>query len=121
MTATTPTALVAFLNEAARYFERRDTHGEDSAFWANAVNAENCRKAAAMITEQVTDATRLQLMWLASPALPVGGFSYSEGLEAAIDQGLVSNEASASAWLRDQLLLSLARADLAVLARAVPA
>lgn len=69
----------------------------------------------------VTDATRLQLMWLASPALPVGGFSYSEGLEAAIDQGLVSNEASASAWLRDQLLLSLARADLAVLARAVRA
>ncbi|MEX8494682.1 MAG: urease accessory protein UreF, partial [Sphaerotilus sp.] len=30
----------------------------------------------------------LQLMWLASPALPVGGFSYSEGLEAAIDAGL---------------------------------
>ena len=30
----------------------------------------------------------LQLIWLASPALPVGGFSYSEGLEAAIDQGL---------------------------------
>lgn len=69
----------------------------------------------------VTDATRLQLMWLASPALPVGGFSYSEGLEAAIDQGLVHDETSASAWLRDQLLLSLSRADLAVLARAVPA
>lgn len=69
----------------------------------------------------VTDATRLQLMWLASPALPVGGFSYSEGLEAAIDKGLVQDETSASTWLRDQLLLSLARADLAVLARAVPA
>jgi urease accessory protein len=69
----------------------------------------------------VTDATRLQLMWLASPALPVGGFSYSEALEAAIDRGLVQDEASASAWLRDQLHLSLARADLAVLARAVPA
>ena len=35
----------------------------------------------------------LQLMWLASPALPVGGFSYSEGLEAAIDAGLVRDEA----------------------------
>ncbi|HIV69977.1 MAG TPA: urease accessory protein UreF [Candidatus Aquabacterium excrementipullorum] len=69
----------------------------------------------------VPDATRLQLMWLASPALPVGGFSYSEGLEAAIDQGLVQDETSASNWLRDQLRLSLARADLAVLARAVPA
>jgi len=28
-------------------------------------------------------------MWLASPALPIGGFSYSEGLEAAVDAGLV--------------------------------
>lgn len=60
MTATNPTALVAFLNEAARYFERRDTNGEDSAFWANAVNADNCRKAAAMIAEQVAETARLE-------------------------------------------------------------
>ncbi len=64
---------------------------------------------------------RLQLMWLASPALPVGGFSYSEVLEAAVESGLVTTEAQAAAWLRDQLHLSLARADLAVVARAVPA
>lgn len=64
---------------------------------------------------------RLQLMWLASPALPVGGFSYSEGLEAAIDAGLVTGEASAAHWLRDQLQLAIARSDLAVVARAVPA
>lgn len=63
----------------------------------------------------------LTLLWLASPALPVGGFSYSEGLEAAIDAGLVHDEASASQWITDQLHLSLARADLAVLAQAVPA
>jgi urease accessory protein len=60
----------------------------------------------------------LQLMWLASPALPVGGFSYSEGLEAAIDAGLVSGEGDVSRWLVDQLHLALARADLAVVARA---
>lgn len=60
----------------------------------------------------------LQLMWLASPALPVGGFSYSEGLEAAIEAGLVSNEATAATWLVDQLHLALTRADLAVVARA---
>ena len=35
----------------------------------------------------------LQLMWLASPALPVGGFSYSEGLEAAVEAGRVGAEA----------------------------
>lgn len=63
----------------------------------------------------------LQLMWLASPALPVGGFSYSEVLEAAVDQGHVSNEAEASQWLTDQLLLSQARSDLPVVAQAVAA
>lgn len=64
---------------------------------------------------------RLHLMWLASPALPVGGFSYSEGLESAIDAGLVTTEAQAAHWLRDQLQLAVARSDLAVVARAVPA
>jgi urease accessory protein len=65
-----------------------------------------------------TDATRLQLMWLASPALPVGGFSYSEGLEAAVDAGLVHDEATAAAWLADQLPLVLARSDGAAMADA---
>lgn len=63
----------------------------------------------------------LQLMWLASPALPVGGFSYSECLEAAVDAGLVATEADASEWLLAQLHSSLARADLALIAQAVPA
>ena len=63
----------------------------------------------------------LQLIWLASPALPVGGFSYSEGLEAAIDHGLVHDEASCTAWLLDQLLLTQARGDMAAIAQAVPA
>lgn len=66
-------------------------------------------------------AARLQLMWLASPALPVGGFSYSEGLESAIDTGRVTNEAQAADWLLHQLHVSLARADLSVVARAVAA
>ena len=63
----------------------------------------------------------LELMQLASPALPVGGFSYSEGLEAAVEAGLVRDEAQAGDWLLDQLRLSLARADLPVLAQALPA
>ncbi|MGC4062162.1 MAG: urease accessory UreF family protein [Aquabacterium sp.] len=69
----------------------------------------------------LSPSARLQLMWLASPALPVGGFSYSEGLEAAVDTGRVTSEAQAATWLKDQLRLSLARADLAVVAKAVPA
>mgnify|MGYP000647403376 CR=1 FL=1 len=63
----------------------------------------------------------LQLIWLASPALPVGGFSYSEGLEAAIDHGLVHDEPSCTRWLTDQLMLTQARGDMAAIAQAVPA
>ncbi|MEY8878273.1 MAG: urease accessory protein UreF [Leptothrix sp. (in: b-proteobacteria)] len=59
-------------------------------------------------------------MWLASPALPVGGFSYSEVLEAAVDAGHVTTEAQARVWLLDQLQLALSRADLAVVAQAIP-
>lgn len=66
-------------------------------------------------------ASLLQILWLASPALPVGGFSYSEGLEAAVDAGLVHDETSAATWLTDQLHLGLARSDLAVVAQAIPA
>jgi urease accessory protein len=60
----------------------------------------------------------LQLLWLASPALPVGGFSYSEGLEGAVEHGIVATEQQAGDWLVDQLLLSQARADWAVAAAA---
>ena len=63
----------------------------------------------------------LQLIWLASPALPIGGFSYSEGLESAIEHGGVHDEQSCSDWLADQLLLSQARGDLALMAQAIPA
>lgn len=72
-------------------------------------------------TTTATETPLLQLLWLASPALPVGGFSYSEGLEAAIEAGFVKDETSAAGWLVDQLHLGLARADMAVLAQAVPA
>jgi urease accessory protein len=64
------------------------------------------------------DVVLLQLMWLASPALPVGGFSYSEALETAVDDGRVTGEASAAGWLLNQMALAPSRADLPVLAQA---
>ena len=63
----------------------------------------------------------LQLIWLASPALPIGGFSYSEGLEAAIEHGLVHDADSSTAWVVDQLHLTQSRGDMAVIAQAIPA
>ncbi len=72
-------------------------------------------------TEAPSAATRLQLMWLASPALPVGGFSYSEGLEAAVEAVHANTEALAGDWLVAQLQLSLARSDLPALAQACAA
>jgi len=66
-------------------------------------------------------ATLLQLIWLASPALPVGAFSYSEGLEAAVEAGLVNDEATARRWLLDQLTLVQARGDLALAGSAMAA
>ncbi len=66
-------------------------------------------------------ATQLQLLWLASPALPVGAFSYSEGLESAIDAGDVVDESSAGDWLLDQLWLVMARAELPTVAHAMAA
>jgi len=66
-------------------------------------------------------ASLLQLIWLASPALPIGGFSYSEGLEASVESSLVATESEASDWLSHQLQLTLARGDLAVLVQAVVA
>ena len=69
----------------------------------------------------MSPAALLQLLWLASPALPVGGFSYSEGLEAAIESGAVHDEASASAWLHDQLHLTVGRSELPLLTQALAA
>ncbi len=56
-------------------------------------------------------ATLLQLMWLASPALPVGGFSYSEALEAAVDTGRVQGEDGVATWLCAQMQLVQARSE----------
>ena len=75
---------------------------------------------ATMTTESATPAL-IQLIWLASPALPIGGFSYSEGLEAAIDHGWVHDEHSSAAWLIDQLHLTQSRGDMAVLGQMIAA
>jgi len=63
----------------------------------------------------------LAALHLASPALPVGGFAYSQGLERAIEEGLVADEAGALRWVGDLLLLSLARFEAPLWLRAFDA
>jgi urease accessory protein len=50
-----------------------------------------------------------RFLQLASPALPVGAYSYSQGLEWAIESGAVKSITSAAAWIRDHLLLVFSR------------
>jgi urease accessory protein len=49
------------------------------------------------------------LLRLASPQLPIGGYSYSQGLEMAVEKSIVVDPLTASRWISDQLLLNLAR------------
>lgn len=56
-----------------------------------------------------------RLLQLASPTLPVGAYSYSQGLEAAIEAGIVFDFSSAQTWIGDVLELSVARMEAPVL------
>lgn len=49
------------------------------------------------------------LLQLTSPALPVGAYSYSQGMESAIDVGLVRDAATAHTWIEDALRHVMAR------------
>jgi len=56
-----------------------------------------------------------RLLQLASPTLPVGAYSYSQGLEAAIEAGIVKDAKTAQEWIADVLELSVARMEAQVL------
>lgn len=56
------------------------------------------------------------LLHLASPALPIGAFSYSQGLEAAIDAGLIAHAEDAARWIAGGLANVLAPGELPFIA-----
>ena len=67
----------------------------------------------------LTEQTRL---WqLISPALPAGGFHYSQGLETAVQQGWVHDTSSTSDWIFGLLGHTLAAVDLPILVRILEA
>ena len=57
----------------------------------------------------------LKLMRLTSPSLPIGGYSYSQGLEFAISSGWVHDTSTVSDWIQGLLKNSLINIDLPVL------
>jgi urease accessory protein len=59
----------------------------------------------------------VRLMHLVSPSLPVGGFTYSQGIERAVEDGWISEAVDLERWLRHQLHHALTTFDLPLLAR----
>lgn len=65
-----------------------------------------------------TDSTRLlRILHLASPALPIGAFHFSQGLEYAVEAGWVTDEPSALTWITGIAQNAIATLDLPVLLR----
>ncbi len=64
-----------------------------------------------------SDLALLGLMQLVSPALPIGAFAWSQGLESAFELGWVENEADLQQWLEGVLEDGLSRCELPLLVR----
>jgi urease accessory protein len=59
----------------------------------------------------------VRLLQLASPALPVGAYSYSQGLESACDAKIVHDKLSAQQWIRDVLEFTIATMEAPIVVR----
>ncbi|MBD2340717.1 urease accessory protein UreF [Calothrix sp. FACHB-156] len=66
----------------------------------------------------LTDNSFLAILQLTSPALPVGAYSYSEGLETLVEQNTITNQQNLQAWLTSQLRYGAIRIEAAVMLRA---
>ena len=64
----------------------------------------------------MSDPARLRLFQLVSPALPVGAFSYSEGLEVLVQAGRLTAVEPLEAWLRAELMGGAITLEVAALA-----
>ena len=63
----------------------------------------------------------VRLLQLASPSLPVGAYSYSQGLEAAVEARIVRDFDSAARWVGDVMELSMASMEAPIFLRLVGA
>ena len=70
-----------------------------------------------LITVMINDLALLRLLQLVSPGLPIGMYSYSQGLERAIDDGWVTTADEVHEWLEGLLEHGLTQIDLPVMIR----
>jgi urease accessory protein len=61
--------------------------------------------------------SRLRLLQLVSPSLPVGAFTYSQGIEWAVEAGWIRDAEDLHAWLRELIAGTLAQLEIPVLVR----
>ena len=97
----------------------RHDHGHDAR---PRTTARRPRSAIALMPSSMplpplTGLPLLRLLQLASPALPIGAFAYSQGLEAAVAAGWVARRGQRARLDRGLLEHALASLDLPVLAR----
>lgn len=69
----------------------------------------------------LTDMQLLSLLQLTSSALPVGAYSYSEGLEILVENGMITSPESLQKWLESELKYGAIRMEAAVMIRAYEA
>lgn len=67
------------------------------------------------VTIMHKDIALIRLLQLVSPSLPTGSFSYSQGLEWAVDAGWVEDGPTLCSWIEDIMHQSLGRVDLPLL------
>ena len=60
-----------------------------------------------MSANALSGASLAQLLRLASPLLPVGAYSYSQGLEWAVEVGAIRDERTALQWIADALRFNI--------------
>ncbi|AUT02755.1 urease accessory protein UreF [Nostoc sp. CENA543] len=70
-----------------------------------------------MDTITLTHSHLLHLLQIASSALPVGAYSYSEGLETLVENGTITDQESLQHWLEAELRYGAIRLETAMIVR----
>jgi urease accessory protein len=65
----------------------------------------------------IDNSVLLHLLQLASPALPVGAYSYSEGLESLVDRKVINNKETLEDWIKHELSYGSIRIEIAIMLR----